>query len=481
MTADSVTLKRPQKMPGQPLHPVLGWRPASWAFVRDPVGHLTATYKQYGKLCSMVESNEDHPATVCAFGPEYNQVILSQAGLFYVQPWITGKDENSSLAHLGIGLVNINGENHKQQRRMIMPAFHKKRLDLYRDVMVTATQQVIDRWESGKVYDISRQLDYIATGAVTKALFGDSQSSDVGEITDEFKRLVEMYLASAWLPVDLPFLPYGRLLKLANGLEQKILAIITERRASGAGAQEVGNDVLSMLIQARDEDGTRLSDSQLVGHVNVLFTAGHDTTTSALTWTLFLLAQHPTIAVDLVDELTSVLHGEAPTTQQLNELPLLDRVLSESLRILPPATYTTRRAVDEFDLGPYHLPARTLLVISNYVTQHMPELYEAPNNFWPDRWLTISPSPYEYLPFGVSTHMCIGSGFALMEMKIVLSMILQRYRFSVVPNSQVDRKQIAAMAPKQGMPMVVYKQDRQFVANPVKGNVHEMVNLAVKP
>jgi cytochrome P450 len=204
--------------------------------------------------------------------------------------------------------------------------------------------------------------------------------------------------------------------------------------------------------------------------------AGYETTARALTWTLFLLAQHPRIAADLLDELAP-LGGGPPAASQLRELPLLDRVIKESLRILPPVYLTTRSSSETFALGPYELPAGTNVVFSHYLTHHLPALFPQPNRFWPDRWLSTEPSHYEYIPFSAGSRLCIGSTFATMEMKVALAMILQRYRVAMPRGARVNRSARATLGPQGGLRMLVHRQDRRFDRPPVTGNIREMVDL----
>jgi cytochrome P450 len=274
-------------------------------------------------------------------------------------------------------------------------------------------------------------------------------------------------------PVDIPGAPFRQLLQLSTRLEADIRAMIQHKRAHPSDQR----DLLALLLQAQDEDGTRLTDAELIGNATLLFVAGFETSAVALTWTLFLLAQHPHVMADLLDELTSVLHGEAPTVEQLRQLRLLDRVIKESLRLLPPAIQGGRIAVQPFVMGRYEFPAGTKVMYSEYITHHMPDLYPQPERFLPERWCGPEPSPYAYLPFLAGPRRCLGAEFAILEMKIVLALILQRYRLALIPNTLIHRAVRFTVVPKHGMPMQVHPQDRQFIKVAVRGNIHEMVDL----
>ena len=224
---------------------------------------------------------------------------------------------------------------------------------------------------------------------------------------------------------------------LAQQLEQEVMTIIDRKRASRDGGG--GTDLLSILLHAHDRGEPGFGRAELVGQIIVLLAASYETTADALNWTLFLLAQHPSVMADLYDELTGTLAGDPPTVAQLDELPLLDRVLKESMRILPPIAYNSRTCITATRLGSHELRKGTTVVFSHYITHRIPDLYPKPKRFIPDRWLTLRPSPYAYLPFGAGPRMCIGKAFSIQAIKIALAMILQRHRVRVVPGSRIDR------------------------------------------
>jgi cytochrome P450 len=240
--------------------------------------------------------------------------------------------------------------------------------------------------------------------------------------------------------------------------------------------------MLSMLIAARDEDGSALDEDDLVGHTGVIFGAGHETSTNALAWTLFLLAEHPEVASELVKELTDLLHGDAPTVDQLPKLPLLDAVVKESMRLLPPVPLHPRIVAEDTELAGHFLPAHTELFLSIFHMHHDPAIFPEPNRFLPSRWSKIKPSVYEYNPFSAGPRMCIGAAFAMMEIKIALAMMLQRFRVERLASWRVDRRVAITMAPKNGLRMRIHKADGAWTlarrALPdVRGNVRELVDL----
>jgi cytochrome P450 len=220
-----------------------------------------------------------------------------------------------------------------------------------------------------------------------------------------------------------------------------------------------------------------LTDEELVGQTAFLFMAGHATTASALTWTLFLLCATPTVLVDVLDELHDVLGAGAPDPGRLAELTLLDRVVKESMRLLPPVMWWGRVSTGPFELGEYRLGKGTHVIYSSYVTHRLPELYPRPGAFLPQRWLTCAPGPYEYLPFSAGPRMCLGSGLATMELKLVLATLLRRYRPVPPPRWRVDRGGLMVSQPKHGLPVTLGLPNGRVVRPEIRGNVRALVDL----
>jgi cytochrome P450 len=460
------------RIPGPPPMPFIGARGNLFMWLRDPVLTAMHLYTTYGELSSRVAGDLGQ---IVAIGPKYNHLLLSNTSLFHTIFEVL-VPERAKERRRGMGLLNMNGEQHKLQRRLMMPAFHRKQVEGYRDTMARFTQDMLDQWQVRQHLDIAQEMSRLTLRIASQTLFG----LDVADRAQQIGVLVKAFLHKnvfapqvILFPFDLPGTPFRRMLQLNERLEDEILALIARKRATSAEQ----HDVLATLIHARDDDGSAMTDYELIGQAVTLLLAGHETSSNALTWTIFLLAQHPQVYADVVDELTSLLHGAVPTVEQINQLPLLDHVIKESLRLLPPAAIMSRVSTAPFEIGPYHAPKGAIVTISQYVTHRMPELYAEPQRFNPSRWETIDPSPYEYLPFGAGPRMCIGATFATMEIKIVLAMLLQRYRLALLSKTQVDHQVKITLSPKGGMPMVINPQDRQFTKIPVRGTIHKMVDL----
>jgi cytochrome P450 len=494
-TATPVTTSGRSSIPG-PRTPLIGWQVRLIPFLRDPVVGMLELQRRYGNIVAFGQSPS---APLLVFGPEYNHQLLANSALFYnldvnssVSP--IRMPQHAAAARLLSGVAGMNGEKHTQHRRLLMPAFHKKRVELLRDTMVACAEAHLAGWQADKEIDLVEEMVELSLSLAVSGLLGLRPGEEGhrvrGLLRDWGKHAL---LASVHiLPLDLPAFPYRRFLKLSEGLEAEFRAVITRKRSGAKGVKGSGSiherdegDALSILLDAQGEEseGERLSDSELMGHLTTLFTAGHETSAAALTWTLFLLSQHPQVMHDLMDELDGTLRGSPPTLEQMDSLPLLEAVINESLRLFPPGTWMLRTSTAPFTIGPVEthcnvsLPAGTHVVFSPAVTHRQPDLYPEPNRFLPARWSAIKPSPYEYLPFGAGQRRCLGATFALMELKLVLPMILQRYRLAVPDGTRVDRGGIILSFPKRGLPVRLHAQDRHFTSSRLTGNIHDLLDL----
>jgi cytochrome P450 len=470
--------------------PVLGHRAAAIRYGIDAVGYMDYLFKRYGEVTALSNGgplriysiNPSCPGVACIYRPEMIQQITTQHDEFHKNNLLgpvypTGGNISERVQKLktpGAGLFSVNGDLHREHRRIVMPAFHKKRIEAYRDDMVSLTRQMLDSWQPGEQRNVAADMMLLTMQIATKTLFGGEVENGM-DIGHAMHSVVKISPSVILFQYDVPGFPYKRFVDNIIYIEGELRKLIAEKRAKGVD----GGDMLSLLLQAHYEDGQPLSEDEILGHTEIFFGAGHETSSNALSWTLFLLSQHPQIAADVLDEMQGVLHGDAPTSQQMGELPLLDRVIKESLRLLPPAPINLRIAVHETELGNYFIPAATEILISAYHTHRIADLYPDPYRFNPDRWLSFDPSPYQFHAFGAGPRMCIGAPFALMEIKIVLAMLLQKYRLELTTGAKIDRRVGVTMAPAKGLPMIVHKQDHQFEGGTVsvRGNIREMVAL----
>lgn len=466
---------RNTQVPGPSPIPMIGKTYYKVKFFVDPIGGMQQQVAQYGTVSALDgRFNTQDSGMLFAVGAQYNQQILSDPMLFYA---VRSKSPNgSALERLMNGLVFQNGHNHKRQRRLIMPAFHRRYIDTYYDAMHGAFERLLADWQAGETRDIAKDMYDVTMEIVMHTLYGIQdwqRARAIGEQVNDWLKLFASPLAQM-LRYDVPGSHFAKLLQQSTALEQTMIGVVQSRKEA---LTEDATDMISLLLHATDEDGKKLSEEEVIGNVHLFFLAGHETSANTLTWALFLLSQHPNIAADLLDELHAVTGGAPPTLEQLPQLKLLSWVIDETLRLMPPITWNIKFPQAPVEVGGYVLKPGSSVVISHYLTHRNPDLYPDPQTFNPYRWQNLSPSTYDYMPFSAGPRRCIGAEFAMLEMKLGLAMILPHFRLEMAAAAQIDRIITATLKPKHGMPMVIHPQDRRFSVMPVQGNVHEMVNL----
>ena len=448
-------------------------------FFRDPIGCMRELQQKYGSLVAVgpIAFGEPKKLHVLAIGPEFNRQVLGDPAKFRTTGQFIHGPNNSAQRRIRFGLTRMNGPQHKQQRQLILPPFHKKAVAGYHDLTVELAQEVIGQWKPGR-RDVYADMRAVTLRIGSAVLFGHEATDAyrIGHLLEIWER--RNFSGPVWFfPVNIPGTPYYRLLKHAELVEQEILRLVEKRRRDPSGR----TDVLSILIQARDDENRSMTDMELVGQAMILFGASFETTASTLTWTTFLLAQHPAIMRELMDELDRVLGGRPPSPEQLPQLSFLDRVIKESMRILPPVPFTIRAAdEDQIPMGSLTLNHGARVICSHFLTHHLADIYPEPELFRPDRWREVDPTQYEYMPFSAGPRACIGAMFAIQVLKISLAIMLQEFRFTVALGARIDRVVRITMNPRYGMPMLLTKNDRRFQSSEVRGQILEMVKLPGK-
>ncbi len=360
----------------------------------------------------------------------------------------------------GEGLLTSDGALWKQQRKLIRPAFHHGRLASYGDIMMARALHMDDSLEDAHAIEIDVEMAKVTLGIVVESLFGANFTRESDEITGLMvavlnaanHRLNTVLRLPSWMPTRRNLREKRALARL----DEMLHAVIATRRASG----EQKEDLLSVLLAAVDEEsGTRMSDQQLRDEMMTLFMAGHETTANALTWTWYLLSQHPDVEAKLVGELDQVLGGRAPTAADLPNLPYTEMVVREVLRLYPPAPGVAREPIEDVDIGGYVIPKGSLVMVNTYALQRDPRFFEDPERFDPERfvrgWEERVPR-YAYLPFGGGPRICIGNGFAMMEARLILATLAQRCRLSLEPGQTVVPVQLVTVRPKDRVRMRVH-------------------------
>jgi len=389
---------------------------------------------------------------------------------------------------LGNGLVTSEGDFHLRQRRMIQPAFARERLRNYGNAMIEFAVESRNSYRENEVFDINRSMMHTTLFIVAKALFGSDVKADVDKIGNALDTLLAMdeVFLNPFGPLiaKLP-LPINRTrIKMTEAIDEVLYRMIAEHRA-----QADTGDLLSMLLAARDEDdGTGMTDLQVRDEVITLFLAGHETTANALTWTWYLLAQHPEIEARFHAELDRVLGGRTPTPDDFPRLTYTRQVLAESMRIYPPVWAIGRAAVCDTELDGYAVPANTQLVMSICALHRNPQWYPDPERFDPDRFTEEAQAARPksaYAPFGGGRRLCIGEAFAWMEGVLVLATLGQRWKFRLPEGHKLTLDPHITLRPKGGLPMYAMPrasaevqgeaapEATEFMACPYSGAAHQ--------
>jgi cytochrome P450 len=326
----------------------------------------------------------------------------------------------------------------------------------YGNTMSAFTEEMLAHWQDGEVRDIHQEMMQLTMRIVAKVLFGVEVKADTESVAGALNVLMRHTSGGRMiLPPIMRHVPVPAMIRVKRAvreLNEIVNRIILERRASG---QDTG-DLLSMLMAARDEDGSGMTDRQLRDEILTFLLAGHETTAVSLSWTWYLLSQHPEVERKLREELSQVLCGRTPQMEDLPRLPYIDKVVKESMRLYPPAWSLARTVAKEVELGGYRLPAGANVVMSPWILHRDPRFFEQPEHFDPGRWTADATQrlpKFAYFPFGGGPRLCIGASFAMMEANLLLAAIAQRFQLRLVPGHPVAALPSITLRPRHGMRM----------------------------
>lgn len=349
---------------------------------------------------------------------------------------------------LGRGLFVSEGSHHQRQRKLVQPAFHRERIAHYAGIMAQCAVVARDRWRAGEAVEVAAEMNRVTMSIVAKTLFGAEVDAEAGDIGRALSTTLALLVRSTLPPDEAEEFEEARAL-----LNAAVLRLIEQRRAT----REDRGDLLSMLLLAQDEsDGRGMSDAQILDEALTIFLAGHETTANALTWTWYLLSQHPAAEAALHAELDAALGGRAPAMEDFAALELTRRVFSEAMRLYPPVWAIGRRARQDAELGGFHIAAGSVVVASQYITQRDARWFPEPERFEPARWLeeAVKTRPrFSYFPFSAGSRGCLGENFAWMESVLVLATIALRWRLELAPGHRVELQPQLTLRPKFGMRM----------------------------
>ncbi len=370
-----------------------------------------------------------------------------------------GRSLQGNKLLFGEGLLTSEGDFWLRQRRLSQPAFHRERIAGYAGVMVERAQRMMDGWRDGQVCDIHQEMMQVTLDIAGRTLFDVDLATDARDVAPALEAIMDANVAAKRLFAPPDYIPTPanvRYRKAVERLERVVYRIIQQHRER----TDHPRDLLSMLLDARDEDGSRMSDRQLRDEVITLLLAGHETTAVALSWAWYLLGQNPEAERKLHNEVDA-LADHQPGIADLPRLRYCEMVVNEAMRLYPPAWAIIRTLQKEIKIGDYTLPAGSSVLMSPYVMHRDPRYFSDPEKFIPQRWagdFAKKLPKFAYFPFGGGPRVCIGNAFAMMEAVLLLASIAQRFRIVPNPNQTVTPTPAITLRPKPGIRVTLEKR-----------------------
>ncbi|WP_237562806.1 cytochrome P450 [Bacillus dakarensis] len=429
-------------------------------FQRDPLSFMQKLSRNYGQVVRF------------KLGPSQKVILLSDPELIKEvlvtkqKNFIKSSDIRSLKALLGEGLLTSEKDVHMRQRRLIQPAFKKTHVASYGQDMIDVAQHYVQMWKHGMETEITEEMMNITLGVISKTMFSMDLKEGyelVGEAVEKVMKLAIKRMRRAIpLPLWLPSKSNREFKQAAKVLDAVLFNIIDQRRRGGIQKE----DLLGMIMAARDdENGTGMTDKQIRDELMTIFLAGHETTANALSWTLYLLAQHPDKEAKMHAEIDSVIRGKTIRPEHFSSLKYTQNVIWESLRLFPPA-YVIGREVDKtVEIGGYLFKKGETVLMSQYVMHRSPEYFEKADEFNPERFdndLLKKLPAYAYFPFGGGPRVCIGNHFSFMEMVLVLACLASRYQFRLTTEQEkVKTQPLITLRPKPGIRMILHERETE--------------------
>ncbi|MBL8682659.1 MAG: cytochrome P450 [Myxococcales bacterium] len=439
--------------PGPRGKPIVGSLLEAWD---DPLALMLGGFASHGSIVRYKFAWI--PYVVVADAEAAQHVLVKNARAYHKSPNYDGLK-----LMLGHGLLTSEGEFWKKQRRLAQPAFHRERLAGFVREMTACTEDLLAEWSrsSERTIDLHRAMMRLTFRIVGKTLLSvdlDGEARAVGEALDVALHWANDYVESiVKIPPSWPTPSNRRFVKAKATLDTLVMRVVVDRRAAMERGETVPNDLLQMLLEAKDADtGETMNDEQLKNELLTLVLAGHETTANALTFTLYLLAKHKDVRDKMRAEAESVLEGRTPTMQDLPKMPYTLQVAEEAMRLYPPAWAFERIALEDDVVGGYAIPKGTIVGISPYVMHRNPKYFADPERFDPSRFEKSAQSErpkHAYIPFGGGPRTCIGIAFALMELQVLLPMIVRAWDLDPPSDYELELDPSVTLRPANGMPV----------------------------
>lgn len=430
-------------------------------FSRDSLTFEREMFARYGDVVAIRFANMK--AFMMRHPDHVHQVLVSEASKFHKSPvyrLVLGR-------FLGEGLLTSEDSFWRRQRAMTQPAFHTKRIQNYGDVMVEYTGRLLDEYKPGQVRDINQDMMRLTLNIVSKTLFDAEMDANASRVNEALTAVLHAsnetmgsgFIVPQWVPIP----RNRRMAKAVRELDSIINQIIADRRTSN----DDKGDLLSMLLLTEAADGQRMTDKQVRDEAVTLFLAGHETTANALTWTWYLLSQHPEVEAKLHEEIDRVLEGRIPTMADLRQLEYTEMVLKESMRLYPPVPGIGRQATEDVQIGDVLVEKGRIIMISPSTLHMDPRWWDNPTEFRPERFAKGTEEPrhkYAYLPFGGGPRVCIGNNFAMMEGVLAMATMAQRYQMRFVADNPVIPNAAITLRPTHPMHMRIEARQARATA-----------------
>src|SRR5215469_712581 len=429
-------------------------------FMRDPLKTLTNIASTYGNICHFKFGRQN---IYLVNDPNYIEDILIRN----YKNFIKTRGLQVAKRLLGDGLVTSEGEYHDRQRRIIQPTFHPNRIKGYGGVITSHAIRMCERWKEGTTLDIHKEMMHVTLEIISTAVLGSDIKPEEDEVGVALQTCLEYFnrlqMPFGELIEKIPILPINKGYQSAKKkLDSIVYAMIKEHRDNESKGLYHKEDLLYTLLKAQDTEAGigRMTDLQLKDEVMTIFLAGHETTSNALTWTFYLLSQHPTTDDRLYAELSSVLgdkdNKRIPTVEDIPKLEYIEKVFRESMRLYPPAWTLGRKAINDYKVDKYVIHAGSVILMSQYVIHHDSRYFSDPDVFYPDRWTKearLHLPRFSYFPFGGGIRGCVGEPFAWMEGILLLATICHQWKMYHDTNHKVELKPLITLRPKYGMHM----------------------------
>ncbi len=453
------------------------------SFARDPLMATRTAFDTWGPFVILAEglpfSQRARALTlgiplVLTAGAAFNAEILTDPETWRGVSVLPGGPKNSAARRMIAGLPRLTGEQHEYYRKLIGPPLRRTSAEALCPALARIADAEAASWPSGGIIDLWDAIGRIMQNASVELLFGGNDEQARAIITLAGRVMELKWGPGAFaLPINLPFTTYGQIVREAAKLERHILHWAATKRG-----HPNDRNLASIIINNPDAAGHAPDDAALVAHIASLFALSSEGSQSALTWTLLLLTQHPRVAATLRDELRSELGGTSPSLDRAGELPYLDAVVKESMRILPPVPLQIRVAQRDAAIAGYGLPQRTRVMINTFLTNRMPKMFPDGNMFRPERWFNITPNAFEFPVFSAGPHLCPGYWFGTAAVKIALAAILTRFQLDLSPSTRVDYRAQPTLRPRQRVDVCLGRVgDRARVITRLAGTLRNLVKF----